>query len=136
MTVLGGYPRPVREEFLARVNAGRQAARLLEDHNFWIDQKLPYWTRALALKSAAILTPAGHLSNPEDIWYLGLAELTGQLMAYPGYLDAVVQDSRAEIEEYRQRLPPEHMGEKIVKVPEHPLTHRQDSLGSRSIPLD
>lgn len=97
LTALRGYPRPVREEFLARLDAGRQAARLLEDHNFWIDQQLPYWTRALALKSAAILTAAGHLSNPDDIWHLGLAALTAKGRSTPLYLDAVAQVSRAEM---------------------------------------
>lgn len=122
LMALEGYPAPVREEFLAQLDAGRQAARLLEDHNFWIDQQLPYWTRALALKSAAILTAAGRLSNRDDVWHLGLAELTETVLGPPGSLDAVAQASRAEIEKYSRRWPPAHLGEAWPEVPAHPLT--------------
>ncbi len=72
---LAGYPQPVVTRFETLLKAAQVAAVVLEDHNYWIDQRLFYHVRRLILEFGRRLAQAGALEAVNDVFYLTPEEL-------------------------------------------------------------
>lgn len=123
-TWLSGYPRPVHQEFSLLLDAARAAARISEDHNFYIDQQSPYHFQRVANKVAAYLVERGQLQEARDILYLTLAEVL-EALADPGDLMSdVAEDRRHTMEKWATVTPPRELGTVSPPAPPHPFTNR------------
>ena len=123
--VLAGQPSAVRDALTAGIRRGRQAARLLEDHNFWLDQQIPYAARRLALLSGARLHVLGLLADPQDIWYVDIPSLVG--MGGGEGLTAQVLRERGAMAAGAKLSPPRALGGPASLLPAHPMTDREAS---------
>jgi pyruvate,water dikinase len=72
---LAGYPQPIVTQFETLLKAAQTAAVVLEDHNYWIDQRMWYQIRRLALEFGRRLAEAGGLETAADVFYLTADEL-------------------------------------------------------------
>ncbi|HEX3303755.1 MAG TPA: PEP-utilizing enzyme [Thermomicrobiales bacterium] len=112
---LASYPEPVRQQFEAMVRAGRVAASLQEDHNFYIDQHSVAWTRLLFLQIGGRLAAAGVLDSRDDIFMIRLDEIR-DLLSNPiddsirGQTRKTVAERGAGIEHAMTLTPPPFLG--------------------------
>jgi len=99
---LASHPRPVVEEFEALLRAAQAGTLLGEDHNFWIDTKITYHVRRVALELGRRLSESGVLESPSDVFDLTLAELSslGEGNAPAAELRARIAERRADAARY------------------------------------
>lgn len=121
-SVLAGQPPAVREALAAGIRRGRNAARLLEDHNFWLDQQIPYAARRLAMLTGQRLASLGLVSGPEDIWLLDIPALVG--MGDGRALAGKAAEERAAMARGATLTPPAALGGPAPVLPPHPMTDR------------
>ncbi len=124
--VLAGQPPAVRGALAAGIRRGRHAARLLEDHNFWLDQQIPYAARRLALLTGQRLHALGLVADREDIWYLDIPALVG--MGDGSDLAAQVSWARDATAAGASRVPPRELGGPAPVLPPHPMTDQGASI--------
>lgn len=124
-TWLSGYPRPVHQEFCLLLDAARAAARISEDHNFYIDQQSIYQFQRVVNKAASDLVEAGQLQEVQDILYLTLPEVL-DAVTHP-HLDAsrLAQGRRQDMDRWSTQSPPRELGTKGGPIPAHPFTSRE-----------
>ncbi len=123
--VLAGKPPAVRDALAWGIRRGRHAARLLEDHNFWLDQQIPYAARRLALLTGQRLQSLGLLADRDDIWYLDIPALVG--MGDGSGLAAAAAAERRAMAAGAARVPPRELGGPAPTLPPHPMTDRGPS---------
>ncbi len=123
--VLAGQPPGVRGALAAAIRRGRHAARLLEDHNFWLDQQIPYAARRLALLTGRRLQALGLLAEADDVWLLDIPTLVG--MGDGRHLQDRAASERAAMERGALLTPPDHLGGPPPNLPPHPMTDRGGS---------
>jgi pyruvate,water dikinase len=80
---------------------------VLEDHNYWIDQRLFYHVRRIILEFGQRLAQAGSLEAVNDVFYLTLDELQNS-RDVP--LKQLVQERKAEMERFSHVTPPPMLG--------------------------
>jgi rifampicin phosphotransferase len=105
---LTGYPQPVVQRFETLLKAAQTGAVISEDHNYWLDQRLWYQIRRLALEFGRRLAEAGTLETMEDVFYL-----TGEELLEGGAaasLQARAKERRAEMGHFRRVTPPPMLG--------------------------
>jgi phosphohistidine swiveling domain-containing protein len=104
---LAGYPQPVVARFEKLLKAAQIAAVVLEDHNFWIDQRLFYHVRRVIMEFGKRLAQAGTLETANDVFYLTPEELRngGDLS-----LQRLVAERKAEVERFSRVTPPPKLG--------------------------
>jgi len=104
---LAGYPQPVVTRFETLLKAAQVAVSVLEDHNFWIDQRFFYHVRRLILEFGGRLAQAGTLEASNDVFYLTPDELqNGRDVPMKG----LVQERMAEMERFSHMTPPPMLG--------------------------
>jgi phosphohistidine swiveling domain-containing protein len=108
---LSHYPRPVVAEWERWLPAARRAARLLEDHNFYIDQESSYYLRQLLGALSDRVASAGSLVEPDDVFYLDWGELAELVDGGRRDWGPVINARRAEMSEWRTVSPPKRLGE-------------------------
>ena len=104
------------------LEAACAVAPLLEDHNFFIDQRLASMPRRLVLAAAARLP----LSTPRDVFFLRRGELCAALRGEMSGLDALTKQRKQEFARWRTVKPPDFIG---LRPPEMPA--RQERPTSR-----
>ncbi len=104
---LAGYPQPVVARFETLLKAAQVAAGALEDHNYWIDQRLFYHVRRLIIEFGQRLVQTGTLEAVNDVFYLTVDELqnAGELP-----LKRLVQERKAQMEHFSHITPPPMLG--------------------------
>lgn len=104
---LAGYPQPVVARFEKLLKAAQAAVVVLEDHNFWIDQRLFYHVRRVILEFGQRLAQAGALAAVPDVFHLAPEELqtSGNLP-----LRRLVAERQAEVERFSRVTPPPKLG--------------------------
>jgi len=131
---LAGYPQPIVTQFETLLKAAQTGAVVLEDHNYWIDQRMWYNMRRLGLEFGRRLAEAGALETTDDVFYLTADELLDEKAAHPERsggrastrLDSArpapaaqskdvslqerVRERRAEMEHFRRVTPPPMLG--------------------------
>jgi phosphohistidine swiveling domain-containing protein len=104
---LAGYPQPVVSRFETLLKAAQVAAIVHEDHNFWIDQRMPYHVRRVILEFGGRLTQAGSLDAVNDVFYLTPDELqNGREVP----MKRLVQERKVEMERFSHLTPPLMLG--------------------------
>jgi pyruvate,water dikinase len=104
---LAGYPQPVVARFETSLKAAQIAVVVLEDHNFWIDQRFFYHIRRLILEFGGRLAGAGRIESANDVFCLTPDELQdGREVP----LKHLVQDRKAEMERFIHMTPPPTLG--------------------------
>lgn len=111
--LLASQPRAVQDEFESLLSAAQVATVLTEDHHFWIDCKVTYHARRLSLEIGRRLTAVGALERPDDVFQLGVEEITGigDAMADAApRLHTLIAERRAEAERFKGVTPPSFLG--------------------------
>jgi pyruvate,water dikinase len=104
---LTGYPQPVVVRFETLLKAAQIAVVVLEDHNFWIDQRLFYHVRQVILEFGQRLAQAGTLEKANDVFLFTPDELqNGQDAA----LKNLVQARKTEMDHFSHMTPPPMLG--------------------------
>ena len=99
---LGGYPQPVVTHFETLLKSAQVAAVVLEDHNYWIDQRLFYHVRRLILEFGQRLAQTGALEAVDDVFFLTPDELqNGRDLP----MKSLVQKRKAEMQYYSHVTP-------------------------------
>lgn len=73
---LSSHPRAAVEEFERLLKEAQTANVLTEDHHFWIDCKITYHVRRVAMEIGRRLHARGVLGQDVDVFHLSLAELS------------------------------------------------------------
>ena len=105
---LAGYPQPVVKQFETLLKAAQTGAVISEDHNYWLDQRLWYQIRRLALEFGRRLAEAGTLETMDDVFYLTGEELLEGGAAVS--LQERVQVRRVEMIHFSRVTPPPMLG--------------------------
>lgn len=107
---LAAYPQEVRDQFEFLLDAGRKGNRIGEDHNFWIDCRIVYEIRRLALEVGRRLAAAGAIEDAGDAVHLRVEELAAGLRGATGGLREAVAARRADLEAFAERPWPPVLG--------------------------
>lgn len=116
-----GYPEPLRGKFEALLAAGQAASRAQEDHNFWIDQRVLHEMRQLCLEFGRRLTDRQQLKSPAEIFLFSMDEARDLLKAGADGT-SVAASRRAEIDRWRNVVPPPMVGTDYGPPPDSPLS--------------
>ncbi len=104
---LAGYPQPVVARFEMLLKAAQIGTVVLEDHNFWIDQRFLYHVRRLIMEFGGRLAQAETLEAASDVFYLTPDELqNGRDVP----MKRLVQERKAEMERFSHVNPPPKLG--------------------------
>jgi pyruvate,water dikinase len=111
MERLKDYPQPIVGKFEQLLKAAQTAAFLHEEHNYWIDQRAQYQVRRVILEFGRRFTEAGRLSQPDDIFYLTIAEIRESTQNLSGFdWPERVATRRAELAYFQSITPPPAIG--------------------------
>ena len=92
------------------VDAARNVCRLMEDHNYWMDQRLATLPRRLVLAAARRLVAKSELDQETDVWFLRGDEFVGALRGERSGVRETALERRAEYERWRTVAPPRYIG--------------------------
>ncbi len=109
---LADYPAAVRTAFEDQLSRARYATKLVEDHNFHLDQKSFYWYRRAVLAAGQRLAQRGHLDRPQDVAFLEFGEVVQALAAGAdgNRLRQQAASERAALERWASVSPPDRLG--------------------------
>ncbi|MEX1253895.1 MAG: PEP-utilizing enzyme [Dehalococcoidia bacterium] len=91
-------------------SAARGVAILSEDHNYYIDQRLQTMPRRLVLAAGRRLMSQGALADPNDVFHLHAAEITGSLRGNGAALSETAPRRKEELAYWRGITPPSYIG--------------------------
>jgi len=94
----------------ASVEAAVQVAPILEDHNYYIDQRVATLPRRLVLAAGRRLVAKGKLTAPGDVFYLRYDELRTALLGENSGVSAIVARHKSGMEQWSKVTPPEFIG--------------------------
>jgi pyruvate,water dikinase len=108
---LTGSPPEVRAQFEGLLSAAQFSLQLQENHNYYIDQMLQHLARRAFVEAGKRLVGRGQTADPEDVLFLTVDEVRGQLRStdHPD-LRSLVQGRRAELTLWRTLTPPRTLG--------------------------
>ena len=125
--VLAGMPSAVRTEFERLYRSACVATRLMEDHNYYIDQQSAYFHRRLIMEAARRLVHQKRLPAVADVSWTTEGELARALVDHDLPLVMLVTERAQEASAWRGRRPPREMGGPEPSLPPHPLFGPQDA---------
>jgi pyruvate,water dikinase len=99
-----------RERLQSAIDAAIDVASILEDHNYYIDQRVGVLPRRLVLATGRRLVTEGVLGTTEDVFFLRGDELKAALRGEPGGARELVQRRRDEMAQWAKIRPPETVG--------------------------
>ena len=105
-----------RNRLQAVIEAAVDVASILEDHNYYIDQRVGVLPRRLVLDAGRRLTSAGTLDDATDVFYLRRDELRSALLGSSEGLAALAEDRRKEMARWAQVRPPQTVGAPPVET--------------------
>ncbi len=100
-------------EFNFVYGVGKTYPQMQEDHNFYIDQKYLAVARLPFVEVGRRMTAAGILERREDFPFLRLDEVRGFLGGDSTSLKARAAERKAEIDRWKDYIPPQHIGSKL-----------------------
>jgi rifampicin phosphotransferase len=108
---LKDHPQATIDRFEFLLKAAQAGSVLTEDHGFWIDQRGWYPIRLLFLEFGRRFAKSAVLEQPEDIFYLTLAEVRATALALPrSNRRPLVAGRQAEMAYFRDITPPPALG--------------------------
>lgn len=111
---LASHPRATVDEFERLLKEAQTANVLSEEHHFWIDCKVTYHARRVAMEVGRRLRERGVLTQDADVFQLSLAELSalGDEISdeTASRLRALVEERRAEAARFAGVCPPMMLG--------------------------
>ena len=108
---LKGYPQAAQDGFEFLLKAAQAGTIIQEDHNHWIDQRGTYKVRIVMLECGRRLANANVIDEPNDVFYLTLAEVTELVSsASPSDRRDTVAERKAEMEHFRGITAPPALG--------------------------
>ena len=100
-----------RFQFLTAYERARELWPLKEDHAFYIDQGTMATIRILIVEMGSRLVAKGVLDNPDDVFYIALAELKTAMEGSAACdLMSRVEGRRAERDRFSKVIPPRFLG--------------------------
>jgi pyruvate,water dikinase len=99
-----------RARLQSAIDAAVDVASILEDHNYYIDQRVGVLPRRLVLAAAKRLTSTGALAHDEDAFYLRYAELRAALLGETAGVSELARRRRDEMARWARIAPPETVG--------------------------
>src|SRR5574341_17113 len=108
--VMSSLPAEKRERLEAAVEAARSVVSLLEDHNYYIDQRVGVLPRRLVLAAGRRLVSEGKLDEAPDVFYLRHHELRAALMGEQSGVPALVERSKAGMKQWSEVPQPDYIG--------------------------
>lgn len=108
------------ERFAAFQEAQRVAQQrtiLLEDHNFYIDQRGHSTLRAPCLALGERLVRQGTIDQDDDVFYLRTAEIAEAAANAASQYHSLVAQRRSDRERWLRTLPPNKIGDGEVRLP-------------------
>jgi pyruvate,water dikinase len=99
-----------RKRLQAAIDAAVDAAPILEDHNYYIDQRVGVLPRRLVLAAGRRLTSSDALAEPAEVFYLRRDELRSALLVSREGIAALAEDRRQEMARWAQITPPQTVG--------------------------
>ncbi len=94
----------------AAVTAAADVVSILEDHNYYIDQRVGVLPRRLVLAAGTRLVEMGTLSAPEEVFYLRRTDLRAALKEDAKGLCDLVRERATEMERWSKVTPPATIG--------------------------
>ncbi|HNT76062.1 MAG TPA: PEP-utilizing enzyme, partial [Anaerolineae bacterium] len=107
---LTDYPQPVRDRFEQLLDAAQIALVLTENHTYYIDFNGFGWLHRLIRECGQRLASVGCLNDPNDVFYLTLAELRETLAAPTLDRRALAAGRRAEAVRWADYPEPAELG--------------------------
>ncbi len=98
-----------RARLQAAVDAAAEVASILEDHNYYLDQRVGVLPRRLVLAAGRRLVSHGVLADPTDVFYLRHSEVREALVR-PQDLQRLVAERKEEMAQWAKVKPPAHVG--------------------------
>ncbi len=92
------------------VDVAKEAIPILEDHNYYIDQRAAMMPRRLVLAAGRWLVSEGLLAKADDVFYLHDHELRATLLGETGDLLEVAQRRKDEMAFWSKVTPPDYLG--------------------------
>jgi len=105
------------ERLQAAIDAAIDVASILEDHNYYIDQRVGVLPRRLVLAAARRLAVGGTLTDQEDVFYLRHAEMRAALLGETEGMSELAQRRREEMAGWALITPPETLGAPETEEP-------------------
>jgi pyruvate,water dikinase len=123
-----------RERLQSAIDAAVDVGSILEDHNYYIDQRVGVLPRRLVLAVGRRLVSGGTLSRTEDVFYLRHAEVRVALLGEANGVAELVERRREEMARWARFSPPEMVG---APPPEAPADAPPDRFwGTRNLRSD
>ncbi len=104
-----GHPELV-DEFETELAAGRWRSKILEDHNYWIDQQSYHRMRLDLMAAGRVLHADGALESRDDILFLTLDEVRAALRGSAPPSREIIERRREAFERWRTVTPPAELG--------------------------
>lgn len=108
--VMSSLPPDKRERLEAAVEAARSVVSILEDHNYYIDQRVGVLPRRLVLAAGRRLVSMGQLAEASDVFYLHHNQLNAALLGELSGVSDLVEQCKAGMKEWSEITPPEYVG--------------------------
>jgi pyruvate,water dikinase len=108
--VFRGLPADKRERLEAAVEAARSVVSILEDHNYYIDQRVGVLPRRLVLAAGRRLASMGRLADASDVFYLHHRQVNAALLGEMSGASDLVEQCKARMKEWSEAEPPEYVG--------------------------
>jgi pyruvate,water dikinase len=120
---LKSQPQPVVSRFEKLLKAAQAATMLHEEHNYWIDQRCQYQVRRVILEFGRRLAKAGVINQPQDVFYLTLAELRQTVQTLPqSDRHGLIAARQAEMGHFGSITPPAAIGRMpLMEPPDDPF---------------
>ena len=126
---LSGYPAAVVREFEASLRAASTANVLAEDHHYWIDTRIYFFLRRIALEIGPRLARTGSLPHPQAVFFLSREEVSALATGQDSEpYRALILQRRAELERFSTVTPPPLVGTLLpLPRPRTPSSERASS---------
>lgn len=99
-----------KKELETAVAAAADVVSILEDHNYYIDQRVGVLPRRLVLAAGRRLVEMGSLDQADDVFYLRRGELRSALNGQTSDLRVLVRQRKDEMERWSKITPPATVG--------------------------
>jgi pyruvate,water dikinase len=106
-----------RQRLQDAIDATVDVASILEDHNYYIDQRVGVLPRRLVLAAGRRLVSAGAVASAEDVFFLKGEELKAALAGQANDCVGIVERRREEMANWAVISPPETIGAPAQQEP-------------------